>query len=153
MEQSTIFRLLNKTFQIVSTVDHPYTSPPIYLFDAHLHLMQTYSSDVLILNWDVSSPGDRTYRYDLITDTGLVAKLLNLYHYEPGISYNKQTLNQKPWNLLPQCIIIAAKTLKNKYQLSEKSYIYLQERAFIALDLAKKAYHATPWIYTRNLLK
>lgn len=151
-QQNLIFQIIGKKFDVISTVDHPYTSPPIHLFDAHLNLLQKYGSNVLILNWDVSLPGERTYRYDLITDTGLIAKSPNLYHYELGISYCNQHFNLESWKLLPQYIEIAIKTIGEKYHLSQIARQQIQHRAFNTLDLAKKSYQNEPWSYTRNLL-
>ena len=103
--------MIGKNFKIISTIDHSYTSPPIHLFDGHLNLLQKYGSNVLILNWDVSLPSERTYRYDLITDTGLIAKISDLYHYKLDTPYSIQNFNLKPWELLPQYIEIAIKTI------------------------------------------
>jgi hypothetical protein len=44
-----LFEALGQEFDVVSTVDHPYPSPPIHLFDGHLKLHRTYGERVLIL--------------------------------------------------------------------------------------------------------
>lgn len=151
-QQNLIFQIIGRKFDVISTIDHPYTSPPIHLFDAHLNLLQKYGSNVLVLNWDVSLPGERTYRYDLITDTGLIAKSSNLYHYKLGISYYNQHFNSEPWELLPQYIGIAIKVISDKYHLPQISRQQIQYRVFNALNLAQKSYQSEPWLYTRNLL-
>jgi len=151
-QQNLLFQFSGKIFDVVSTLDHPYTSPPIHLLDAHLNLLEKFGSNVLILNWDVSLPGERTYRYDLITDTGLIAKLPNLYHYQTKIPYSNQTFNPDPWNILPQCITTAVKTINSKYRLRKNVSDGLEKRALVILDIAKKSYKTAPWLYTRNIL-
>lgn len=146
------FNFLGKKIDVISSVDHPYTSPPIHLFDAHLNLFQKYGDNVLILNWDVSLPGDRTYRYDLITDTGLIAKTPILYHYKLGIPYCIQSFDKKPWELLPSCIEIASDTIGRKHHLPKNALQQIQERANTILGLAQKSYDAEPWLFTRKLL-
>lgn len=89
--------IIGSDIRVISTIDHPYTSPPSHLFDAHNYLMNEYGDNILILNWDVSLPGERTYRYDLITDTGLIAKLPLLYHYRIDNFYCNQTFNKEPF--------------------------------------------------------
>lgn len=146
------FNFLGKKIDIVSSVDHPYTSPPIHLFDAHLNLLQKYGDSVLILNWDVSLPGDRTYRYDLITDTGLIAKTPDLYHYKLEIPYCIQSFDKKPWELLPSCIEIASDAIGKKHHLPKNTLRQIRERASTVLDLTQKSYNAKPWLFTRKLL-
>lgn len=43
-QQNLIFQIIGREFDVVSTIDHSYTSPPIHLFDGHLNLLQKYSS-------------------------------------------------------------------------------------------------------------
>jgi len=81
MNKKKFKEIIKSDIEIISTIDHPYTSPPSHIFDAHNYLMEEYGNKILIVNWDVSLPGERTYRYDLITDTGLIAKFPLLYHY------------------------------------------------------------------------
>lgn len=147
-----LFKLIGRNFKIVSTIDHPYTSPPIHLFDGHLNILQKYGSNALVLNWDVSLPGERTYRYDLITDTGLIAKMPSLYHYKLEEPYNNQSFNLKPLELLPQYIENAIEIISKKQNLKQSANKEIQCRAFDILDLAQKSYQSAPWLYTRDLL-
>lgn len=151
--KNSFYKIIGRKFGTISTVDHPYTSPPIHLFDAHLNLLNTYGSDVQVLNWDVSLPGDRTYRYDLITDTGLIAKTSNLYHYRLDVPYNNQIFDPNPWALLPQYIPVAMKMISEKHHLSRVTIQETQERAFNVINIAHESYHPEAWLYTRNLLK
>jgi len=115
-------------------------------------VFKKYNSNVLILNWDVSIPGERTYRYDLITDTGLVGKSPDMFHYKEEIPYCLQSFNATPLKLLPKYINNALKIIQNKYNISTKDISELQNRINKILNLVKNSYSPQPWEHTRNLL-
>lgn len=85
-------QITNLDFEVISTVDHPYTSPPIRLLDSHI-LLHEINKDrkVCVLNWDVSQPSDRTYRYDLQIDVGVLARNKQLFLFKKSIPYVLQT--------------------------------------------------------------
>lgn len=141
--------------KVVSTIDHPYPSPPIHLFDGHLQLQRKYGDRVLIMNWDVSSPLDRFYRYDLITDSGLIAKQPRFYHYQLDMPYSDQRFNPSPWLLLPRCIERAASVLQAKRKLSDQFVGDLVARALDIVKQSEAVYSSDiqPWQYTAGLLK
>src|ERR1017187_7355262 len=146
--------MMRRSISAVSTIDHPYTSPPIHLFDGHARLHDRFGDGVLVLNWDVSHPGERTYRYDLMTDTGLIARHPELCHYILGTPYVEQQFNPLPWNYLPACIDVAASVAESRNKLRYGSSRELASRAHAVLNLARSSLppDRTPWTYTRNLL-
>jgi hypothetical protein len=141
--------------KVVSTIDHPYPSPPIHLFDGHLQLQRKYGDSVLIMNWDVSHPLDRFYRYDLITDSGLIAKEPKLYHYHLDMPYSDQHFDPDPWLLLPRCIECAVFALQAKHKLSEQFAGDLVTRTLDIVRQSRAIYSSNikPWQYTAGLLK
>src|SRR5947209_10482963 len=147
--------LFGRDISVVSTIDHPYPSPPIHLFDGHLRLRRKYGDGVLVLNWDVSHPLDRFYRYDLITDTGLIAKQPALYHYQLDKSYSEQQFDPTPFLLLPQCIELAISALQVRRKLSDQFAFELVTRALDIVKQAESIYSIgiKPWSYTAALLK
>ncbi len=112
MNKKKFREIIKSDIEIISTIDHPYTSPPSHIFDAHSYLMEKYGDKILIVNWDVSLPGKRTYRYDLITDTGLIAKFPLLYHYNTEDFYCNQSFNQISLSNLNHCINLSLRILK-----------------------------------------
>lgn len=69
------YHFTGKNFDLVSTIDHPYASPPIRLIDGHNSLKKIKDTNQLIpliCIWDVNSPDINRYRYDLSFDTGLM---------------------------------------------------------------------------------
>lgn len=152
-ENNNIFKMIiGSNVEAMSTVDHPYTSPPSHLFDAHSYLMEKYGDNISILNWDASLPGERTYRYDLITDTGLIAKLPLLYHYDTENFYCLQSFNQAPLSNLIHCVNLSLKTLRIKHSLSNIKIDSMLNYCQQIITLSKQSYNPTPWIYTKNLL-
>lgn len=154
-QSSPLPDLFDRNFTVVSTIDHPYPSPPIHLFDGHLRLQRRYGETVLILNWDVSQPLDRFYRYDLITDTGLIAKHSSLYHYQPGTSYSEQRFDTRPFSLLSRGIECAVSAMQTRRRLSDQFAGELNARA---LDVVRQAEafsrpEIKPWQYSADLLK
>lgn len=138
--------------EVVSTIDHPYTSPPSHIFDAHYYLMKQYANNILVLNWDVSLPGIRTYRYDLITDTGLIAKLPLLFHYNTEDYYCNQQFKQISFVEFNNCINVAISVIKIKYGLPDKKINIMLDHCEQIIKLTASSYDYTPWIYTKNLL-
>jgi hypothetical protein len=147
--------MFGRDVQVVSTIDHPYTSPPIHLFDGHLQLQRKYGETLLVMNWDVSYPLDRFYRYDLITDTGLIAKQPMLYHYQLEMSYSEQRFDPSPWFLLPRGIECAASALQARLRLSDRFACDLVARALDIVKCSEAIYNPRlePWQYTAELLK
>jgi|GEM_PF-5179515 len=73
-------RLNNYKNCIISTVDHPYVSPPMRLLDSHLALYElSKKTKVIVMNWDVSLPNERTYKYDLQIDIPIVGRRDELF--------------------------------------------------------------------------
>ncbi len=70
-----LYKYTNKTFDIVSTIDHPYASPPIRLVDGHnkLKILNNQGLKPLICIWDVNFPNINNYRYELSFDTGILS--------------------------------------------------------------------------------
>ena len=68
-----LFEFTNTTFDLVSTVDHPYVSPPEKLVDCHYKLKRFNDIGLkpLICIWDVNFPNINRYRYELILDVGI----------------------------------------------------------------------------------
>jgi hypothetical protein len=68
-----LFNFTNKVFDLVSTIDHPYSSPPIRLIDGHYKLSKLSQKGLTpyICIWDVNKPNLVDYRYELILDTGI----------------------------------------------------------------------------------
>lgn len=67
------FEFTNRTFDVVSTVDHPYSSPPIRLLDCHYKLKKLNNCGLkpLICIWDVNLPNINRYRCELSLDVGI----------------------------------------------------------------------------------
>jgi hypothetical protein len=67
------YEFTGKTFDIVSTIDHPYASPPVRLVDGHNKLKKLNRQGLkpLICVWDVNYPNINRYRYELIFDSGI----------------------------------------------------------------------------------
>lgn len=101
-------------FEIISTVDHPYISPPIRLLDSHHKLLELNKKQrVCILNWDVSQPNDRTYRYDLQIDLGFITKNRSLLLFDDKTPYALQTPKPVDINLYEK---ILHKILKYEFE-------------------------------------
>lgn len=68
------YEFTNKTFDLVSTIDHPYTSPPVRLIDGHnkLKILNNSGLKPLICIWDVNFPNINNYRHELIFDNGIL---------------------------------------------------------------------------------
>lgn len=137
---------------VVSTIDHPFPSPPVFLIDGHRRLFAKHPVNCLILNWDVSNPDDRRYRYDLVTDTGLVAKVRELYHYTPKTPYAIQSLSSTPWRLLLRAFDAASVELIKTGRLRRDCAGELRIRAEELIALLQTKQVAVPWIHTRHVL-
>lgn len=147
--------IVDRDVRVISTIDHPFTSPPIFLFDGHLQLLRSFGQSVLVVNWDISHPEDRRYRYDLITDTGRISKAKILYHYAHKIPYSKQIFDPAPWSIMPQCINVAVTEIQVRHKLSRGSAGMLKQRAIEIIALSSKAlsHGIAPWAYTSALLQ
>ncbi len=155
MSLSLLKELTDSDVEVVATIDHPYPSPPIHLFDGHLRLSRRFGDHVLVLNWDVSQPLDRFYRYDAITDTGLLAKHPKFYHYSPDVPYALQTFRSTPWQLLPSCFDVAVAELAKRVPLAAPAARALSVRAHGLLSDIKACFSPdmSPWRYTHSLLQ
>jgi len=88
-----LFEFLNKTFDLVSTIDHPYVSPPIRVIDCHykLKVMNNRGLKPLICIWDVNFPNINSYRYELILDIGILSsKDKDFFIFSDGFLYPLQ---------------------------------------------------------------
>ena len=150
----TFKNTIDRDVSLVSTIDHPYPSPPIHLVDGHLRLSQRFGDDVLLLNWDVSQPDDRKYRYDLVTDTGLLAKARELYHYLPAVSYAQQTFDRRPFPILSAAVDVAVRTICRERRLGSPAEETLRRRSAKVIEIAQAASSSerAPWQHTRSLL-
>lgn len=149
----SLSEIFGRDVGLIATIDHPFTTPPAHVLDGHLRVMQQFGDSAMLLNWDVSTPHDRRYRYDLITDTGLLSKHRLLYHYTPDEFYGAQQLNPTPWTVLAECLAVAVRALAAKYRLSAARSASLQSSAERLIALAESAYHPgiQPWAYTSTL--
>lgn len=70
--KKNLFRIVGREFDFVSTIDHPFSSPPARIVDGH-HKILLKSIDGyrhLICIWDVNYPSSVRYRLELALDTG-----------------------------------------------------------------------------------
>jgi len=67
-----LFSLVGKTFSVLSTVDHPYVSPPIRLLGSHRQMLRSFGTDVLLCIWDINYLDIDRYKYELVLDFGLL---------------------------------------------------------------------------------
>ncbi len=113
---------------IVSTIDHPYICPPIRLLDSHRRLYELNKTrKVCILNWDVSQPNDRTYRYDLQIDLGFIVKNKNLYIFDEGTPYALQTPKTIDMKIYDEIMNTSLTHLLNQKILSKNSMELIYE--------------------------
>lgn len=86
----------NLDFDIISTIDHPYINPPIRLINSHHILSETIlkGKKVCVLNWNVSQPNNRTYRYDNQLDLVFIGKNSALLVFDDKIPYAIQNGNK-----------------------------------------------------------
>jgi len=154
-ERTEMFgEVLGRKVSVVSTIDHPFPSPPIHLLDGHRKLYRDFGRDVLVLNWDVSQPEAIRYRYDLTTDTGLLSKSPHIYHYMPGIGYHEQRFDPRPLHLVSQCILVAVEEIKKRRPQVRVSADVLTSRCAVIIDATRTASAAStvPSDVTQNLL-
>jgi hypothetical protein len=131
------FSFVGRTPRVVSTIDHPFPSPPIHLLDGHRKLYDAFGLDALTVNWDISNPDERRYRYDLVTDTGLLSKNAHLYHYEPGVAYNQQRFVSGPLDLLEQSLPVAAAEIQRRRRHVRTSTDAFIRRALVVVAIAR----------------
>jgi len=88
------FRELFGDIEIVSTVDHPYSSPPIRIFSSHylLYEFQKIGRKSLLISWDsIKPPKGRIYRSSMGLDIGILATHnSDLLFYNTDLIYPKQ---------------------------------------------------------------
>lgn len=78
--------------KVISTLDHSYVSPPVRLLDSHKLLYEINKiKPVTILNWDVSQPNERTYRYDMQIDLMFIGRSKEHFIFSEGKPYAIQT--------------------------------------------------------------
>jgi hypothetical protein len=89
-----LYKFTNRAFDIISTIDHPYASPPVRLIDGHAKLKALNSiekSKTLLCIWDVNFPNINNYRYDLAFDAGILSiKNKKFFLFSPEILYPLQ---------------------------------------------------------------
>ncbi|MBI2099284.1 hypothetical protein HYT45_02615 [Candidatus Uhrbacteria bacterium] len=88
-----LFLTIGRTFSFVSTIDHPYVSPPAHLLDAHHTLFSHFKNgnDPLLLVWDTHIPDSDMYRQQFTFDCGILS--LNdprYWIFEPNNLVSKQ---------------------------------------------------------------
>lgn len=73
--QKYLFSLLKKQFDFVSTIDHPFASPPVRLIDGHHKLKQIAEKGQipLICICDANILNVRDYRYNFVFDLGILS--------------------------------------------------------------------------------
>lgn len=89
--------LTNLDFDIISTVDHPYINPPARVLSSHsllLDIAKNKQKSICILNWDVSQPNNRTYRYDNQLDFVFIGKQDKLLVFDDSTPYSLQLGNK-----------------------------------------------------------
>lgn len=90
-KHSDFIKITGLDFNVLSTLDHPYVSPPIRLLDSHRILYELNSDNrVAILNWDVSQPNNRTYRYDMQIDLAIIGRREDYFLFKEGRPYATQ---------------------------------------------------------------
>ncbi|MDR3063699.1 MAG: hypothetical protein LBU40_06135 [Methanobrevibacter sp.] len=97
MNKQKFIELTGLDIDIISTVDHPFVSPPLRMFNTHKKLYELNKETkqkICILNWDISYPLERTYRYDLQIDLCFISKNKNYYLFEEEKEYCLQRPNK-----------------------------------------------------------
>jgi len=161
-----MFGLLEKEFEkiygekvdIVSSLDHPYVSPPTRILDSH-HILNGLSEEgnkVVVLNWDVSNPGDRTYRYDLLVDSGVIGKTSDLFLYELDIPYALQKAKPIDTSLYRSYFSAALDHFVVDHLLIDDVQRGFQERFGRILQMyqnARATSDAEAFLFTKEILK
>lgn len=77
--------------KVMSTIDHAYISPPVRLLHSHKLLYEVSKyKPVTILNWDVSQPNERTYRYDMQLDLMVIGRSKEHFLFSEGSPFATQ---------------------------------------------------------------
>jgi len=89
--------IFGNNYDIISTIDHPFSSPPIRIIDGHWRLRELNKShkNILICIWDVNKPDIKHYRTDLSFDLGILAtRHQDFQIFRKGILYPFQKPNK-----------------------------------------------------------
>lgn len=124
--------------EIISTVDHPYLSPPVRLLDSHKILMEINKKQpVTLLNWDVSQPNLRTYKYDLQLDLLVIGRSKENYAFNDTTPFALQTsqfINLNNYDELLtktlHALVQAKKITGDQSNMISGNYIRLRENIF-----------------------
>lgn len=117
------YKYINKTFDVVSTIDHPYVSPPVRLIDGHnnLKMLNDRGLSPLICIWDVNFPNANNYRYELALDTGILSlKDENFFIFSDKFLYPLQQPKLIDFQELKKRVRLV---LENLHNLQNKSKI------------------------------
>ncbi|NJN09581.1 MAG: hypothetical protein HC836_35680 [Richelia sp. RM2_1_2] len=104
IETDVYWNLLKSTTKItkrtVSTIDHVFASPPVRLVDGHSKLTEI---DANILIADITVPSIKSYRQDMILDTGFLSTLNKDYYlFEEGVLSAVSNLQKPDFKMLKQ---------------------------------------------------
>lgn len=124
------YKYTNKAFDVVSTIDHPYSSPPVRLIDGHnnLKILSNWGLKPLICIWDVNFPNAGNYRYELALDTGILSiKDEKFFIFSDKLLYPLQKPKLIDFQELQKRMRLVLENLRN---LPKKSKI-IRDRKFI----------------------
>lgn len=107
-----LFEIAGYQFDIVSTLDHPFASPPIRLMDGHNNVRNLCKHGIypLIIVWDVNLPDISHYRYDLAFDSGVYSSRdKSFFIFKQDCLYPLQKPCKIPFDKLRSFIELIAK--------------------------------------------
>jgi hypothetical protein len=132
--------LLGDYFDIVSTIDHPYSSPPIRLVDGHNSLYELGNKGFkpLVCIWDVNYPNINNYKYELNFDTGIFGgKNKDFFIFSDNFLYPIQKPKQINFAELTKRVGLVLERLENP---SVKTQSTKKESFLKNLDILVKIY-------------
>lgn len=131
-------RLTGLKSKVISTLDHSYVSPPIRLLHSHKLLQEiNKSKPVTILNWDVSQPNERTYRYDMQIDLMVVGRSKEHFIFSEGEPYATQipravalATYEKKFEIILDNLQATKKISQETSEQIHKNYLVLKKEVF-----------------------
>ena len=106
---------------IIATVDHVFSSPPLRLVDSHRRLAT--ESSVLLLLYDVTGPSIKKYRSDLILDTGFLTSREQRFHlYDTGKLYALAATRKPDLAGMAECLSVILPRLNGFTRASQHTF-------------------------------